>query len=105
VIGTFNTYSCGPTERSLTDIGGGYNLEGASLPHTHSLTFPTSCLHFPLMAPSGLDFNQVPAINQSFDFKGPMVATWCFDHSAINHSLHLRLAMANDLSLVEGSQG
>jgi hypothetical protein len=33
-----------------------------------------------------------------------MAATWSFDHSAIYRSLHLRLAIANDLSLVEGSQ-
>jgi hypothetical protein len=33
VIGTFNTCSRGPTHRSLTDTGGGYNLEGVSLPH------------------------------------------------------------------------
>jgi hypothetical protein len=31
-----------------------------------------------------------------------MAATWSFDHSAIYHSLHLRLAIANDLSLVIG---
>jgi hypothetical protein len=29
----------------------------------HSLTFPTSCLHFPLRAPSGLQFNQVLSTN------------------------------------------
>jgi hypothetical protein len=46
-IGTFNTCSRGPTERSIIDIGGGYNLGGAGLLHTHSLTFPTSCPHFP----------------------------------------------------------
>jgi hypothetical protein len=34
-----------------------------------------------------------------------MIATWSFDHSAIYRSLHLRLVIANDLSLVEGSQG
>jgi hypothetical protein len=27
----------------------------------HSLTFPISCLHFPLMVPPGLQFNQVPS--------------------------------------------
>jgi hypothetical protein len=27
----------------------------------YSLTFPSSCLHFPLMAPPGLQFNQVPS--------------------------------------------
>jgi hypothetical protein len=31
-----------------------------------------------------------------------MAATWSFDHSAIYRSLHLRLAITNDLSLVEG---
>jgi hypothetical protein len=44
-IGTFNTCSWGPTC---------YNLGDASLPHTHSLTFPTSCLHFPPKGPPGL---------------------------------------------------
>jgi hypothetical protein len=62
-IGTFNTCSRGPPERSSIDLGGGYNLGGAGLPHTHSPTFPTSCLHFPLMAPPGLHFNQVLATN------------------------------------------
>jgi hypothetical protein len=41
----------GQTHRSLTDVGGGYNLRGVGLPHTHSPTFPTSCLPFPLVAP------------------------------------------------------
>jgi hypothetical protein len=98
-IGTFNTCSRGPNERSLIDTGGGYNLGGASLPCTHSLIFSTSCLHFLLMAPPDLQFNQVPAINQSFEFKGPMSSTWSFDHSTIYRSLYLRLAIANDISL------
>jgi hypothetical protein len=38
----------GPTHRSLTDTGGGYNHGGAGLPCIHSPTFPISCLHFPL---------------------------------------------------------
>jgi hypothetical protein len=58
VIGTFNTYSRGPTKRSLIDTGGGYNLGGVGLPHTHSLTFPTSCLPFPLVATPCLHLNQ-----------------------------------------------
>jgi hypothetical protein len=64
VIGTFNTYSRGPTERSLIDTGGGYNLGGAGLPHTHSPTFPTNCPHFPLVAPPDLHFNQILANRQ-----------------------------------------
>jgi hypothetical protein len=31
-----------------------------------------------------------------------MAATWSFDHSAIYRSQHLRLAITNGLSLVEG---
>jgi hypothetical protein len=31
-----------------------------------------------------------------------MAATWSFDHSAIYHSLHLCLAIANSISLVTG---
>jgi hypothetical protein len=58
-IGTFNTCSWGPTHRSLTNIGGSYNIGGAGFPRTHSLTFPTNCLLFPLVAPPGLHFNQV----------------------------------------------
>jgi hypothetical protein len=51
-IGTFNTCSRGPTEWSLINTDGGYNLEGASLPHIHYPTFPTSCPHFPLVTRS-----------------------------------------------------
>jgi hypothetical protein len=58
-IDTFNTCSRGPTERSLIDTVGGYHLGGASLPHTHSLTFPTSCLPFPLVALPDPHFNHV----------------------------------------------
>jgi hypothetical protein len=58
-IGTFNTCSWGPTELSLIDTGGGHNLGGDGLPHTHYPTFPTSCPHFPLVAPPGLHFSHV----------------------------------------------
>jgi hypothetical protein len=66
-IGTFNTCSRGPTERSLIDTGRGYNIGGAGLPHTHSPTFPTSSPHFPLMAPPGLHFNHIFVEDQSVE--------------------------------------
>jgi hypothetical protein len=31
-----------------------------------------------------------------------MAAMWCSNHSAIYHNLHLRLAIANDISLALG---
>jgi hypothetical protein len=83
----------------------GYNLGGAGLPHTHSLIFPTSCPHFPLVVLPGLHFNQILVKrSKCWVFKEPMAVTWSFDHSVIYRSLHLHLAIANDLSLVEGSQ-
>jgi hypothetical protein len=104
-IGTFNTCSRGQTEWSLIDTGKCYNLRGTGLPHTHSPTFPTSYPHFPLVAPPGLHFNQVLANRpKCLVFKEPMAVTWSFDHWAIYRSLHLRLAIANNPSLV-GSQG
>jgi hypothetical protein len=36
VISTFNACSWGPTHQSLTDTGGGYNLEGAGFSY-HTL--------------------------------------------------------------------
>jgi hypothetical protein len=32
-----------------------------------------------------------------------MIVTWSFDHSAVYRSLHLRLVIANDPSLVIGA--
>jgi hypothetical protein len=56
----------GPTERSLIDIGGGYNIGGAGLPRTHSPTFPSSYPHFPLVVSPGLQFNQVLTTKSKF---------------------------------------
>jgi hypothetical protein len=58
-----------------------------------------------LVAPPGLQFNQVLTTKPKFEFKDPMAAMWSFDHSAIYRSLHLRLTIANDISLVMGLQG
>jgi hypothetical protein len=68
----------------------------------HSLTFPTSCLHFPLMARPVSSLTKFHQLNQSVECKEPMAATWSSNHPAIYHSLHLYLATANNLSLVIG---
>jgi hypothetical protein len=104
-IGTFNTCSRGPTHRSLTDTGGGYSLGGAALPQTTPRLSQPAVSHFHLRAPPGLQFNQVLTTKSKLSFKEPMAATWSFDHSASYRSLHLCLAIANDLSLAMGSQG
>jgi hypothetical protein len=58
VIGTFNTCSRRLTHRSLTDIGGGYNLGGAGFPHTTSRPSQPMVSTFHLKVPPGLQFNQ-----------------------------------------------
>jgi hypothetical protein len=82
VIGTFNTCSRGPTHRSLTDTGRGYNH---------------------LRAPPSLQFNQTLSKIPNFKFKGPLAVTWPSDHSPIYRGLQLRLAMANILQILARS--
>jgi hypothetical protein len=56
VISTFNTWSRRPTHQSLTDTGGGYNLEDVILPyHTLQPSQPT-VLRF---SPKGPAWSQV----------------------------------------------
>jgi hypothetical protein len=57
-IGTFNTCSLGPTHRSLTDTGGGYNVGGAGFWHTTPKPFQLVVTTFHLNAPPGLQFYQ-----------------------------------------------
>jgi hypothetical protein len=57
---------------------------------------------FHLRAPPSLQFNQVLPTKPKFEFKEPMAAQWSSDHSAIYRGLHLRLAIANDLSIEIG---
>jgi hypothetical protein len=92
----------GPTHRSLTNICRGYNLGGASFAHTtpRPSHLAVSTLH--LRALPGLELYYIPPINTKFKFEEPMAAMWSSDHSAIYRHLHLRLAIANDLSLAIG---
>jgi hypothetical protein len=50
----------GPTHRSLTDIRGGYNIEGVSLPHNTPWPSQLAISTFHLWVPPGLQFNQIP---------------------------------------------
>jgi hypothetical protein len=53
-IGMFNTCSRGPTNRSLIDKGGGYNLKGAGFPHTTLRPSQPAVSTFHLRTPPGL---------------------------------------------------
>jgi hypothetical protein len=81
-IGTFNTCSQELTHRSLTDTGGDYNH---------------------LRPPPSLQFNQTLPKILKVKFKGPMAATWPFNHSAIYRGLQLRLSIANVLQILARS--
>jgi hypothetical protein len=103
VIGTFNTSSRGPIHWSLTDIGGGYNLRGATFSHTTPRSSQPVVSTFHLRAPSNLQFNQGLPKVPKFKFREPMTTTWSFDNSAIYRDLQLCLAIINKLSLAIGS--
>jgi hypothetical protein len=58
-ISTFNTRSRGPTHRSLTDIGRGYNIGGASLPHHTPRPFQPIIICFPPKGPVRSQINNL----------------------------------------------
>jgi hypothetical protein len=101
-IDTFNTYSQGPTHQSLTDTSNGYNLEGVNLSHTTSRPSQLTISTFHLRALPDLQFNHKPSIKPKFKFNEPMVFTWSSNHSVIYRSLHICLAIANDLFVAIG---
>jgi hypothetical protein len=101
-ISTFNTWSWGLTHRSLTDTGGGYNLEGTDFPHTTPRPSQPTVSLFHLRVPSDIRLSIIHQLDQSFKFKEPMAAMWSFDHSAIYRGLLLCLAIANNISLALG---
>jgi hypothetical protein len=89
----------GPTDRSLTDIGGGYILGGAGFPYTTPRPSQPMVSTFHLRAPPGLQFNHVLSTKPKFEFKEPMAVMWSSNYSTIYHHLQLHIAIANDLSL------
>jgi hypothetical protein len=65
--------------RALTDTGGGYHLKAPNIISDHSPSFPSSILHFPLIAPPGLQLCQpidhfAKPHRTSIDRKGPIVS-------------------------------
>jgi hypothetical protein len=63
----------------LIDTGGGYYLRALNFISDHSPSFPSSILHFPLIAPSGLQLCQyldhlAKPHSTSIDRKGPIAS-------------------------------
>jgi hypothetical protein len=82
VISRFNTYSRGPTHRSLTDTGGGYNLGCVSLPHYTPRPSQPTVLRFP---PKGPIWSQVIQSQHKTLVKRcetPIADPWSFNHLA-----------------------
>jgi hypothetical protein len=67
-----------PTQ-TLIDTGGGYHLKALNIRSDHSPSFPSSILHFPLIAPPGLQLCQpfdylAKPHRTSIDRKGPITS-------------------------------
>jgi hypothetical protein len=80
-IDTFNTCSWGPTHRSLTDIGEGYNLGGVDFSHYTLRPFQLTVFCFP---PKGPTWSQVIQSQHKLKWKWcetPIADPWYFDHS------------------------
>jgi hypothetical protein len=65
--------------QALTDTGGGYHLGALNIRSDHSPSFPSCILHFPLIAPFGLQLCQpfdyfAKPHRTSFDRKGPIAS-------------------------------
>jgi hypothetical protein len=96
VIGTFNTCSQGPTHWSLTNIGEGYNLGGASLPQITPWPSQLTVLHFPPKGPARSQvINQIIAIGLKGDQALNLASGNLHSTSTVTH--HLSIAWANDI--------
>jgi hypothetical protein len=65
-ISTFNTYSRGPTHRSLTDTDRSYNLGAVGLPQSTPRPSQLMVSTFHLRVLLDLQFNQVPPFKPKF---------------------------------------
>jgi hypothetical protein len=102
-IGTFNTFSRGPTHRSLTDTNRGYNLKGVGFPHHTLQPSQPIVLRFP---PEGLIRSQViqhqhkPLVKVLWStYHRPVV----FRLLSVYRSLYLHIAMANVIQILARS--
>jgi hypothetical protein len=92
------------TPRSLTDTGEGYHTKNLRIAIALSSPFPSECSTGPPNWPRPVSIlSDIKHRFQGSSSKGPMAATWSYDHSAIHCNLHLCLAIASSLSLAIGS--
>jgi hypothetical protein len=102
-IGTFNTYSKGPTHRSLTDTGGGYNLGGADFPYLTPRPSQPMVLCFPPKGPARSQVIQTqhkPRVKVMRDNYHRLVV---FGPLSVYRSIYLYLGMSNVIQLLARS--
>jgi hypothetical protein len=90
-ISTFNTFSWGSTHRSLTDTGGGYNLEGVNFLHTTLWPSQLDVSPFHLSAPRSYVIKQ-------------LITIWLKGDHALNlvsESIHSTSTVTYNLSIAE----
>jgi hypothetical protein len=80
--------------QALTDTGGGYHLGAPNIRSDHSPSFPSSILHFPLMAPPDLILNHsiiYSSSQHSFyesGYKSPKSCEWSLPLDIYRSSIH-----------------
>jgi hypothetical protein len=80
--------------RALIDTGGGYHLGAPNIRSDHSPSFPSSILHFPLIAPPGLILNHSTNYSSSQHFnlepgyKSPKSHEWSLTLDFYRSSIH-----------------
>jgi hypothetical protein len=80
--------------RALTDIGGGYHLGALNIRSDHSPSFPSNILHFPLIAPPGLQlchsitYSSSQHSNLEPGYKSPKSHEWSLPLDFYRSSIH-----------------
>jgi hypothetical protein len=80
--------------RALIDTGGGYHLGAPNFRSDHSHSFPSSILHFPLIAPPGLILNHSMNYSSSQHsnlepgYKSPKSREWNLPLDFYQSSIH-----------------
>jgi hypothetical protein len=91
---TPQTYSLGPDDRSSTNIGGGYHLGAPNFRSDHSSSSPSSILHFPLIAPPGLqlchsiNYSSLQHSTLEPGYKNPKSCEWCLPPDFYRSSIY-----------------
>jgi hypothetical protein len=79
---------------ALIDTGGGYHLGGLNIRSDHSPSFPSSILHFPLIAPPDLILNHSIIYSSSrhsfheLGYKSPNSREWSLPLDFYRNSIH-----------------